>query len=137
MPTPTNTELYEKIKQKVYSDNPTHSLFRSAQVVKQYKEAGGGYTGSKTKDGINNWFKANWISINDLYHSGKPVPCGSTDTESKYGEYPLCKPQAIADKLSRDAMKKLIDRKDKLKHNVLNTESVLGTDKYNVKAKYT
>ena len=137
MPTPTNPDLYEKIKEEVYRENPKHSLFRSAQVVKKYKEAGGGYTGGKTRDGIQNWFKSKWISINDLYHADKIVPCGSSDTENKYGEYPLCRPKEIADKLSKDAMKKMIDRKDKLKHNTLMTEKVLGTDKYNVSNKYT
>jgi hypothetical protein len=130
MPTPSNPDLYEKIKQEVYKENPTHSLFRSAQVVKRYKEAGGTYVGGKTSDGIRNWFKSNWISVNDLYHANKIVPCGSSDTEKKYGEYPLCRPEEIAKKLSKDAMRKMIERKDKLKHDTLVTEKVLHTDKY-------
>jgi hypothetical protein len=137
MPTPSNPDLYEKIKQEVYKENPTHSLFRSAQVVKRYKEAGGTYVGGKTSDGIRNWFKSNWISVNDLYHANKIVPCGSSDTEKKYGEYPLCRPEEIAKKLSKDAMRKMIERKDKLKHDTLVTEKVLHTDKYNVSDKYT
>jgi NAD dependent epimerase/dehydratase family enzyme len=137
MPIPTDTKLYEHIKEQVYKDIPKHSLFRSAQVVKRYKEAGGTYTGGKTKDGIQNWFKSNWISINDLYHDNKIVPCGSSESQKKYGEYPLCRPEEIAKKLSKDAMRKMIERKDKLKHKTLITESVLGTDKYNVSNKYT
>lgn len=137
MPTPSNPDLYEKIKQEVYDEIPKHSLFRSAQVVKRYKEAGGTYTGGKTSDGIQNWFKSKWISVNDLYHGNKIVPCGSSDTEKKYGEYPLCRPEEIAKKLSKDAMRKMIERKDKLKHKTLITEKVLHTDRYNVSDKYT
>jgi hypothetical protein len=137
MPTPTDTKLYERIKEQVYEDIPKHSLFRSAQVVKRYKDAGGTYIGGKTADGIQNWFKSNWISINDLYHDNKIVACGSSESQKKYGEYPLCRPEEIARKLSKDAMRKMIDRKDKLKHKTLVTESVLKTDKYNVTDKYT
>lgn len=137
MPTPSDPVLYEKIKEEVYKDIPKHSLFRSAQVVKRYKDAGGTYTGGKTRDGIQNWFKSKWISINDYYHDNKIVACGSTDTESKYGEYPLCRPKEIVEKLSKDAMRKMIERKDKLKHKTLVTEKVLHTDKYNVSNRYT
>jgi hypothetical protein len=137
MPTPNNPELYERIKAQVYKEIPKHSLFRSAQVVKRYKEAGGTYSGAQQSDGIRNWFKANWISINDLYHQGKLVPCGSSDTEKKYGEYPLCRPKEIAEKLTKPEMKKMIKKKDTLKEKPLRTEKVLKTKKYNVTDKYT
>lgn len=137
MPTPDNPDLYERIKTQVYKEIPKHSLFRSAQVVKRYKEAGGTYTGPQESHGIRNWFRANWVSVNDLYHRGKIVPCGSGNTEKDYGEYPLCRPEKIAKSLSKSEMKKMIDKKDKLKEKPLKTEKVLKTKKFNVTDKYT
>jgi uncharacterized phage-associated protein len=132
MPTPTNKDLYNKIKQEVYKDIPKHSLFRSAQVVRQYKDAGGKYTGAKNENtGITGWFKDNWVSINDKYRD-KNVKCGASNTMKKYGEYPLCKPATIANKLSKPQMKKLIDAKTSSK--AVRTEKVLDTDKFNVRS---
>lgn len=136
MPTPTNPDLYEKVKKEVYRDIPKHSLFRSAQVVKRYKNAGGQYSGKKT-NGITNWFKANWISVNDMYHDNKTVPCGSSNAKKKYDEYPLCRPKDIVDKMSKPQMKKLIDAKNKTKDKPIKTSKVLDTDKLNVTSKYT
>jgi hypothetical protein len=137
MPTPVNTALYDKIKDEVYKENPKHSLFRSAQVVKRYKEAGGTYTDGKSKTGIKNWFNAKWVSVNDYYHTGKVVPCGSSDTQKKYNEYPLCRPLNIVKQLERDQMKVLITAKDKIKSKPVRSEKILKTDKYNVSKKYT
>jgi len=60
MPEPTNKTLYEKIKKRVYAKNPKHSAYRSGQVVKQYKQAGGGYKGKKTNTGLTRWYKEDW-----------------------------------------------------------------------------
>ena len=58
---PTNLSLYEKVKNKVYSKNPKHSAYRSATLVKEYKKAGGKYTGKKnTEGGLSRWFKEDW-----------------------------------------------------------------------------
>lgn len=137
MPEPLDKALYDKIKKEVYAAIPKHSLFRSAQVVKKYKEAGGRYAGPKSRHGIDNWFKAKWISINDLYYDKKIVPCGSSNTYKKYKEYPLCRPLAIANKLKRSDMRKMLTAKNKLGKKQLRTRRVLGTRKYNVTEKYT
>ena len=54
MPTPTDKELYEKIKKEIYLKNPKHSAYRSGMIVKRYKEEylkkhknNNAYTGSK------------------------------------------------------------------------------------------
>ena len=60
MPTPTNKELYEKIKKRVYKRIPKHSAYRSAQLVREYKEAGGKYSGDKKKGKLTKWFKEDW-----------------------------------------------------------------------------
>ena len=46
---PLDKELYEKIKE-VWSEYKVPSAYRSAQLVKRYKEAGGTYSGKKDKD---------------------------------------------------------------------------------------
>ena len=51
----------------------------------------------------------------------------------KYGEYPLCRPQKIAEKLGKPAIKLMIEKKNIQKEKPLKTEEVLGTKKYNVK----
>ena len=33
MPTPKNIKLYNQVKNEVYKSNPTHSAYRSAQIV--------------------------------------------------------------------------------------------------------
>lgn len=137
MPTPTDKQLYERIKQQVYSDIPKHSLFRSAQLVKRYKAAGGKYTGEKKAKGIDNWFDAKWISVNDKYHTNSIVPCGSSNTQKKFGEYPLCRPAAIVNKMSKPQMKKLIDAKQERKSKPVSSSKVLKTTKFNVSEKYT
>ena len=66
MSKPTDKELYEKIKKKVYKDMPTHSAYRSGQLVKQYKQAfekkhgkdKKPYTGKSNK--LKNWFAEEW-----------------------------------------------------------------------------
>tara|TARA_A100001015_G_C15003832_1_gene719781 strand:- start:1310 stop:2020 length:711 start_codon:yes stop_codon:yes gene_type:complete len=59
-PKPTNMTLYNKIKAQVYKKIPKHSAYRSSIVVKNYKAAGGGYSGSKEKGGLTRWHKEKW-----------------------------------------------------------------------------
>jgi hypothetical protein len=68
---PTDKDLYEKVKKKVYSQYKVHSAYRSGQLVKQYKEAfekkhgdkKKPYTGTKKKDeGISRWMREKWRS---------------------------------------------------------------------------
>lgn len=130
---PKNKELYEKIKKEVYKKNPKHSLFRSALIQKIYKSEGGTYSGEKSEMNINKWFKQDWITLND-YLRGDIVKCGASDTKKKYGEYPLCRPKAIADKLTKTEIKKMIDEKNKLKEKPLKTEKVIKSKKLNIKS---
>ena len=58
---PLDKELYEKIKKEVWSEYKVPSAYRSAQLVKRYKEAGGTYSGKKDKDdGLPLWFASKW-----------------------------------------------------------------------------
>ena len=132
---PSNKKLYDEISDKVKKEQPKHSLFRSARIQKEYKDAGGTYIGDKPgdKEGLKGWFNAKWISLNDYAHDGDVVPCGSTNTEERYGEYPLCRPLEVAKKIGKTKALKMIKAKDKLKEQPLFTEKVLGTEKYNIK----
>ena len=58
---PLDKELYEKIKKEVWSEYKVPSAYRSAQLVKRYKEAGGTYSGKKDKDApLNRWLDEAW-----------------------------------------------------------------------------
>ena len=59
-PKPTNMTLYNKIKARVVKRIPKHSAYRSGIIVKEYKEAGGKYSGDKKKGSLGRWFKEDW-----------------------------------------------------------------------------
>ena len=61
-PKPKNKALYERVKKRVYKKIPKHSAYRSGQVVKEYKKAGGTYTGQKSKGNLGRWFKEKWTN---------------------------------------------------------------------------
>jgi DNA adenine methylase len=135
---PKNQELYDKIKDEIYKKNPKHSLFRSAQIVKEYKKQGGEFEETKKpKMNIDKWFNQNWISANDYYYNNEIVPCGSSDTQNKFNEYPLCRPKAILEKLTKPQIKKMLDEKNKLKEKPLITEKILNTKTFNIKSTNT
>ena len=69
MSIPTDKDLYDRIKQRVYKEIPKHSAYRSGHLVKEYKHAfqkkhGKGkspYKGTKKEDkGLSLWFKQSW-----------------------------------------------------------------------------
>ena len=64
---PKDQKLYDRVKARVYKEIPTHSAYRSGQLVKKYKEAykrkhgnTNAYSGTKTKDGLTRWFDEKW-----------------------------------------------------------------------------
>ena len=60
---PLDKELYEKIKKEVWSEYKVPSAYRSAQLVKRYKEAGGTYSGKKDKDApLKRWLDEKWLN---------------------------------------------------------------------------
>ena len=60
---PLDKELYESIKKEVWAQYKLPSAYRSAQLVKKYKEAGGTYSGEKNKnEGIARWLREAWMS---------------------------------------------------------------------------
>jgi hypothetical protein len=57
------------------------SLYRSAFIVKTYKELGGKFTGKKpVSTGLKRWIeKEQWVHVIPYLTSGKIVMCGSTE----------------------------------------------------------
>ena len=115
---PVDMKLYNEVKEQIMKDQPKHSLFRSARIQKEYQNKNGKYIGEKpTKTGIKGWMRSNWISLNDYVHDGKIIQCGSSNTNEKYDEYPLCRPLDIAKKLGRKKILTMIKEKDSLEEN--------------------
>ena len=76
MPKPKDLKLYDKIKSKIYKENPKHSAYRSGKVVSEYKKSFAKkhgktvspYAGKKpTKTGLTRWFKEDWKSDTGKY----------------------------------------------------------------------
>jgi hypothetical protein len=60
-----NTNLYEKVKKSVHMKP---SAYRSALIVKKYKQLGGTYDTPKPRlTGLVRWFKENWKSNTGKY----------------------------------------------------------------------
>ena len=60
---PLDKELYEKLKKEIWEQYKLPSAYRSAQLVKKYKEAGGTYSGEKNKnEGLPLWFASKWLN---------------------------------------------------------------------------
>ena len=56
-----NKKLYEQVKDEIYKKYPTHSAYRSALLVKEYKARGGTYEGTKNKnEGLSAWYREKW-----------------------------------------------------------------------------
>ena len=70
MSIPKDQKLYDNVKKAVYKEMPTHSAYRSGQLVKRYKEVyekkygnKNAYEGKKKeKEGLSRWFKEEWKS---------------------------------------------------------------------------
>jgi hypothetical protein len=69
-PHPTDRTLYEQVKARIYSRNPTHSAYRSGMVVKAYKQdfckkhgsSRSPYTGQRREGSLSRWFKEKWVN---------------------------------------------------------------------------
>lgn len=68
MATPLDPQLYERAKREIYARYDRPSAYRSAALVKRYKELGGRYTGPKPRGGLDQWFREAWRDV------GGPAP---------------------------------------------------------------
>jgi hypothetical protein len=116
MPTPTDKDLYEKVKSladKIY-DKP--SAYKSGYIVKTYKELGGKYSGKKPdKKGLDRWFKEEWEDIGGqdypVYRPTKKITKDTPLTPKEIDPVNLVeqiiKKQSIKGKSNLDPFKKL------------------------------
>jgi hypothetical protein len=92
MSEPTDLKLWEVAHveaEKVYSKP---SAYKSAYIVKKYKELGGKFVGKKTKEGLTRWFKERWRNqhghegyehANDIYRPTVKVNAHTPKTISE------------------------------------------------------
>jgi hypothetical protein len=60
---PLNKALYEKVKAMADEKYEKPSAYKSGWIVKKYKELGGEYSGTKTKEGLTAWYKEDWQDV--------------------------------------------------------------------------
>jgi hypothetical protein len=101
MPKPSDSKLYNKIKERIYKEQPRHSAYRSGKLVKEYKKQftkkygtrKNPYKGNKTKkNGLKRWFDEKWTNQrgeigyknkNDIY---RPTIRINKDTPTTFSE---------------------------------------------------
>jgi len=62
---PLDTNLYEKVKKMADEKYEKPSAYKSGWIVKKYKELGGTYSGTKTTEGLSEWYKSDWKNVGD------------------------------------------------------------------------
>lgn len=70
MPTPVNKSLYERVKKEADEKYDKPSAYKSAWIVKTYKDRGGTYSGRRSNSGIGRWMQEKW---RDVGHQDYPV----------------------------------------------------------------
>jgi len=66
MPTPTNKQLYNEVKEKIMKSYKKNSAFASGAIVKEYKRLGGKYEEDGKPKNLKRWFDERWIDINPV-----------------------------------------------------------------------
>jgi len=81
MPTPIDTELYQRARDEADRVYSKHSAYKSGFIVKRYKELGGRYIDDNKPKALDRWFRENWIDIGDKdYPVYRPTKRISKDT---------------------------------------------------------
>ena len=71
---PLNKYLYEKVKKEADKIYEKPSAYKSGYIVKTYKNRGGKYSGTKTKQGLTRWFREDWKDVgNATYPVYRPT----------------------------------------------------------------
>ena len=120
-------KLYLYIKNNIENtlkkDGRRWSLYASGRLVQEYKQRGGRYIGTKNNNGLNRWFKEEWI---DTCKLPKKVQCGRQIVSKNYNDmkktFPYCRPTYKVDKstpktwkeMSKSDIEKHCKRKKKL-----------------------
>ena len=96
-----NPKLYLKIKAKIQkyvkAKNRRWGAYDSGRLVREYKQAGGKYSGSKTQSNkssnLNRWYREKWI---DACAWPKRKSCGRTKASIK-SKVTYCRPSKVID----------------------------------------
>ena len=92
-----NPKLYLKIKTKIQRDvkvkNRRWGAYDSGRLVREYKQAGGKYSGSKKSSNLDRWYREKWI---DACAWPKRKSCGRTKASIK-SKVTYCRPSKIID----------------------------------------
>lgn len=129
MPTPTQPDLYQKVKAEADKKflAPT-SVYKSAWIVAEYKRRGGTYKEDGRKKGLTQWFREKWVDLERPIQGprGRLVgyeACGR-DAATTKGTYPVCRPskrvnastpRTVAE-LSGNAIQQAEKAKQQVKH---------------------
>jgi hypothetical protein len=83
-----NKTLYLKIKKEIKKDikNRRWGAYDSGRLVKEYKKAGGKYSGIKKSNPLSRWYEEKWVNACKW---PQIVPCGRKDMNSKIA---YCRP---------------------------------------------
>lgn len=76
---------------------------------KKYKKRKTKKPYSRTKGGLDKWFKEKWVDISKTNPDGSHPPCGREDASE--GGYPKCRKVRVAAKMSKKAKKASVARK--------------------------
>lgn len=109
MSEPKNKILYNLVKDEADRIYKTHGAYKSAYIVKLYKELGGEYEGKKNdNEGLSRWLKEQWIDVgNKDYPVYRPTLRITKDT-------PL-----TVDEIDKTNLINQIDRKQEIKNEKL------------------
>jgi hypothetical protein len=109
MPTPTNKELYQAVKEYADIVYNKPSAYKSGFIVKTYKKLGGTYKNDNKEHDLERWFLERWKNIGD-------------------GEYPVYRPTKRINKntpLTIDEIdKKNLKSQIKLKQKIKGTKNL-------------
>ena len=97
MPTPTNPQLYQDVKEKIMKSYKKNSAFASGAIVKEYKRLGGKYKEDGEPRNLERWFDEKWIDINPVlgitddnaYPVFRPTKRVNSKTPSTITEIPV------------------------------------------------
>jgi hypothetical protein len=71
MPIPKDKALYNKVKKMADEKYTKSSAYKSAYIIKTYKDLGGGYLNDNKPKELKRWFQEKWENINP--NKGYPV----------------------------------------------------------------
>lgn len=126
-PVPLNKELYDKIKEDIYTKYPKHSIYRSMMISREYQKSGGKYKDKKPKISLTEqWLNDKWVSANDWLHNKELILCGSSNTQKKFNEYPLCYTKKRLMTFTDEELRTLIKNKNILHSKHLMTKKMTG-----------